>query len=95
MSEEQTYLDGARSAWIEIMRQAMRELSFQEAISEGGPDKELMQLQLQVARLTLEREGAIRALRSVCQSHGDDDWTNDQSLSDIISKHLHDHLEEA
>lgn len=45
-----------------------------------------------LASLILEREDAIMALRAVCEEYGDTDWSPKLHLSDIIEKHLHNHL---
>ena len=37
----------------------------------------------------LEREGALIALRNICDEYGDNDWSDKLSLADIIDKHLH------
>lgn len=39
-----------------------------------------------------EREQAIAQLRRLCREFGDNDWTDDLHLGDIIEKHLTDHL---
>jgi hypothetical protein len=44
------------------------------------------------ANWVIEREWAIRALRSVCEIWGDNDWGPDLNLADVISKHLERHL---
>ena len=37
----------------------------------------------------LERERAIIQLKIICEEYGDNDWSDDLDLSDIIDKHLH------
>ena len=44
--------------------------------------------------LRCERADAISALRRICERHGDNDWTDDLNLADIIEKHLGRHLGE-
>jgi hypothetical protein len=41
----------------------------------------------------VERKGAIRLLREICEAHGDNDWPDDLQLEDILEKHLLRHLE--
>ncbi len=41
------------------------------------------------AALLIERQGAIVALREVCERFGDNDWPDELDLVDIIEKHLH------
>ncbi len=40
----------------------------------------------------VERGAAIEALRELCSKFGDNDWTDDTPLADIISNHLGEHL---
>lgn len=35
-----------------------------------------------------ERIDIIQTLRSLCKDHGDNDWTEDLHISDILDKHL-------
>lgn len=39
-----------------------------------------------------ERVGAIMALRELCSKFGDNDWTDDMPLADVISDHLGKYL---
>lgn len=78
-SEETAYLDGKRQAYIEMLGEAIRNLDQQGTT---------------IATMIYEREQAIQTLRSVCERHGDNDWTPELHLSDIISKHLDRHIEE-
>jgi hypothetical protein len=39
-------------------------------------------------QLAIERADAIRTLRRLCSEHGDNFWSDDLHLSDIIDKHL-------
>ena len=45
-----------------------------------------------VARLPAEREMAVSVLRRVCTEHGDNDWSDNLHLADVIEKHLARHL---
>jgi hypothetical protein len=83
--EEQAYMSGARMQLRKLLGFAIRELvSFD---TETDP-------QLVIARLLAEREDAVAALRRVCAGHGDNDWTVDLHLADVIEKHLERHLED-
>ena len=42
-----------------------------------------------------ERESVVFALRDICDAWGDNDWTSDLHLADVIEKHLHNHLNAA
>lgn len=77
---ELDYINGQRSAWQRLLREALRELR-------GESSKEL-----DAARLVTEREEAIAILRSACENFGDNDWNPDLHLADIIEKHLVRHL---
>lgn len=74
------YLNGKRTAWIDLIRVALRELGYDGAEAER-------------AGWIVEREEAIAKLREVCADHGDNDWTPSLHLADIIEKHLCRHLE--
>lgn len=50
-------------------------------------------LETRRASWIIEREGAIRALRTTCRDLGDNDWPVDLSLDDVIEKHLHRHFD--
>lgn len=80
--EEQIYLQGQRAAWVWMLRTALRELVGSEAYTE---------IQL-AARLALEREDTISALREGCREFGDNDWEESLHLRDIVEKHLLDNL---
>jgi hypothetical protein len=46
------------------------------------------------AKWILEREATVAALRSVCGAYGDNDWTEQLHLADVVEKHLGRHLDE-
>jgi predicted secreted protein len=50
-------------------------------------------LEKKVSQLIIEREEAINTLRDLCREHGDNDWSDDLHLADIIDKHLGRHLD--
>jgi len=71
--------DGTRAVWMGILGQAMRELGM------TGQS---------VQSLSYERAGIVSALRDICDSFGDNDWTESDHLKDVIENHLRKHLEE-
>jgi hypothetical protein len=77
-AEEAAYARGRKAVLREQLGAALRGL--------GGEN-------LSREELLKERADAVAALRNVCDDHGDNDWSDDTYLSDIISKHLADHLD--
>lgn len=84
---ESHYLRGQRSVLIQQLHNILRELSI--SYIDDAP-----QNLMTIARLVAEREDAIAALRSVCDDHGDNDWSEEMHLADIVNKHLKNHLDE-
>lgn len=41
----------------------------------------------------LERARIVNRLRDICHDHGDNDWDEEDSLEDVLERHLWDHLE--
>lgn len=76
--DEQSYEIGRNRAYITVMMDCARELGF------DGIEA------LNVARVAWieERQAAVTALRSLCETFGDNDWPDNLHLSDIIEKHL-------
>ncbi len=72
------YEQGNRDAWRTIL---------------GHCVKSLNGTQLDAEHLQLERESTVRMLRNVCERFGDNDWTPQLHLADVIEKHLLSHLE--
>jgi len=83
MSEED-YTRGSRSAYRFMMLHCMQNLDV-----ETEPEE----LEKKVAQLLAEREEAIGALRDLCRDCGDNEWSDDLHLADIIDKHLGRHLD--
>lgn len=75
---EKDYVRGKRTAYRSIMLSCMRELEPGAVLRE---------------RMAAERDEAIAILRNLCKTHGDNDWSKDLHLADIIDKHLGKHLE--
>lgn len=76
---EARYEAGSRMAWLHMLGAVIRGL---------GRDPP----EWSAARLIAERELAIITLRSLCVEFGDNDWSDDLNLSDIIEKHLMRHI---
>ena len=74
---EADYIRGYRAAWTAVLN---------EAIGRLGPHTP------SVARLTAQLEQARAMLRIVCAEFGDNDWSDDLHLADVIEKHLYRHL---
>lgn len=77
--DETAYEEGRRTAWRRILAECLRQLGY------SGGDRQMVQL-------VLEREEAIAMLRDLCREFGDNEWTEDLNLADIIDKHLGKHL---
>lgn len=85
--EERLYMQGLRSAYLEMIAMARRALGMFED-DEAATAK-------QIARLIEEREWTISKLRNVCGSFGDNEWPHTLWIPDIIEKHLADYLYES
>jgi len=77
--DEACWVRGHRAALVSMLQHVLRELGY-----EGD----------EMARLAwiAEREQAVATLRVVCDEFGDNDWSNDLHLSDVVDKHLARHL---
>lgn len=78
--QEQVYIRGSRAAWLSMLQTCLRELGIDDP--EAGK-----------VRWVLEREATVAALRGVCENHGNNDWSDNLHLADVIEKHLERHLE--
>jgi hypothetical protein len=76
---EQAWLAGNRAAWASMLRLCIRELGYEGRMLES---------------LVIEREATVVALRGACKEHGDNDWTNDVHLADVVENHLRRHLDD-
>lgn len=74
---EQSYIQGSRAAWTEMLQQCLRQLGYDDPAAQKTD-----------LNWILEREAAINKLREVCEWFGDNDWGSDLHLADIIEKHL-------
>lgn len=43
--------------------------------------------------MVIDRDKTVAMLRQICEEHGDNDWSDNLSLADVIEKHLWIHLE--
>lgn len=82
---ERAWAGGRRSYAAHVLREAARELGVDDA---EHPEAV-------IAHLLTEREAAIAQLEDLCHNFGDDDWTSDLWLPDIIDKHLGKYLHAA
>lgn len=73
--EEAVWSRGHRAAHVEILRNACNAL--------GYDDPEVKKV-----AWILEREAVVATLRDICDEYGDNDWTDDLHLCDVINKHL-------
>lgn len=78
---EPDYERGSRMAWSLMLQQCLQHLGYKS--DEGS----------RIAWI-VEREELVRALREICERHGDNDWPDNLHLADVIEKHLGRHLDE-
>lgn len=74
--EEKIYIDGEVSALKKMV------LYCQEKLKAYGVELSTEE------KFSSERIEAIAMLRMLCDDHGDNDWTDDLHIADIIQKHL-------
>lgn len=86
--QESHYLRGQRSALIQQLHNVLRSLSIPYDSVDAAPENLMT-----IARLTMEREDAISALRSACDDFGDNEWDENLYISDVINKHLVNYLD--
>lgn len=79
-AEEKSYLEGQRSVWVSMLLTCLKNLGYDDPAAKQ-------------AQWITEREETIAVLRSVCRTHGDNDWDENLHLGDVIDKHLYKHLE--
>lgn len=84
VARERAYIEGAKMQLRKLLQLALSELC--------GFDAEV-DTETRLARLVLERDEAVAALRDACEDHGDNDWARDLCLADIIKRHLVEHLD--
>ncbi len=71
--QEQIYIQGKKRAYTNVLRVCLAELN---------PDERSQSSWLE------ERNDTIVQLRELCAKFGDNDWSDDLYLADIIEKHL-------
>lgn len=81
LKETFAYQRGKRAALLAILADCVDGLGYGDVISQ------------KVAWVS-EREHAVAALRKACDRHGDNQWSDNAKLADVIQKHLVDHLDE-
>jgi len=75
--EEEIYMRGETMAWLSMLRRCLRALRIEDTT------------ETKLAELVAERQAAIETLRQIAENGGgDNDWTNELHLSDIIEKHM-------
>lgn len=79
-AEELAYVEGQKAIYRRQLTEAIRYLT-------DDP-------QAVGARWLVERAEVVATLRRACRDWGDNDWHDDLHLSDVIDKHLVDHLEQ-
>jgi len=75
--DEKIYEAGQRSAWRTVLRESLMHLEPQERA---------------YAVLVEERNAALVVLRRLCEEFGDNNWSDNLDLADILDKHLCKHL---
>ena len=75
---ERHYLNGERFVYNEMIQTALSGLMYPK--------------DMKIEVLIVERERIIKALRSLCEDFGDNDWNEHLSLPDVIEKNLGNHL---
>lgn len=84
---EQAYVRGRQAGWRAILGEAIGHVVSDE---ESGLAHSVM-----AAKLAKRLSEAREALRIVCAEFGDNDWSDDLHLADVIEKHLARHLRDA
>jgi predicted secreted protein len=84
---EYHYILGQRSAFVSQLHNILNELSVPYTDIDDAPENLMT-----IARLTVEREDTISALRGICEDHGDNEWDNNSHLADVVDKHLGKYL---
>ncbi len=78
--EENIYIQGERNVWNKLLSDCLIELGYNNP---GNKQK---------YNWILEREAVIVQLRDLCNKFGDNNWSEELHLADIIEKHLRRHL---
>lgn len=78
--EERIYDQGIKQAYTNILLQCLRGLG----VDDPTEAKRLVWV--------AERQAAISILRDLCAEFGDNDWSDDLHLANIIERHLANYL---
>lgn len=78
---DQAYREGRRAVAANLLQMAVRELGLRSSYGRA-------------AATASELERVRAALREVCEEHGDNEWSDDLDLEDVIQKHLQPYLEQ-
>lgn len=81
---EAGYIAGQRATWCAQLEQALRALAGYGFSSDP---------RVMLAQRVSHEERTRAALREVCRDHGDNDWSDDLHLSDVVEKHLGRYLD--
>jgi hypothetical protein len=82
-SEEDAYELGRRAACVRLLADLLRQLGY-----------DLADPEIHRAALIREREETIAQLRDVCEEYGDNEWSEELHLGDVVEKHLYRHLQQ-
>ena len=77
--DRQSYLSGERAANVTMLSHLLDAL--------GSDDPAAGR-----TNWILERHELVVALRKICDEFGDNDWSDDLCLADVVEKHLSRHL---
>jgi hypothetical protein len=80
------------AAYANGERRILAKLSSLIAAELYGHDRESHEARLHA--LEAERLDVVTVLRRICAEHGDNDWSNDLNLVDVLEKHLESYLEQ-
>ena len=83
VTNEQSYEMGTIAARRTMLLHIMHNMNIKTDITS---------LELRVIQLENERNESVAALREICEDHGDNDWSSNLHLADVITKHLQRHL---
>lgn len=81
---ERGYIEGRRFTLVKQLTQALVDLK-----AFDKPEDEPL---IKLAALVKEREETVSKLREVCEEHGDNDWSDNLHLADVVEMHLAKHL---
>lgn len=81
------YVRGSKRAWLTMLSECLKHLGYDGLRQLGCDDSEISRV-----KLVAERSETVLILRSLCKEFGDNDWSDDLHLADVIEKHLAIHL---